>query len=923
MHVITRVAKEIKVGRFMNCAPPSTTAQAHDTEHMLFTKTLITCHANADFDAFAAIIAAHILYPGASLYFPGSQERSLQSFYNDSAVFAYNFKKHDEIQWEEYNRLVIVDTRQRTRVSHVSALLERSDVEIHIWDHHPVSGDDIETPHIFLASVGATTTLMIREIRARNIDISCQDATILGLGIYADTGSFTYSSTVPEDYEAAAWLREKGMDVTAIADLAAHELTSAHVQALSALLESATTYQIGTVPVVIADVSMDHYLGDFALLAHKLMEMERFEVLFALGRMADRVTVVARSRTEHINVGRVCTILGGGGHAYAASASVRHKTIQQVREDIYQMLFSQTHVHKSARDYMTYPPVGIEVHKTMQEAHDLMNHFGFKAIPIFATGTNQCVGILDAYTASRAVNHCLTDIDNYMQQQFSSLSPDAALSELMDIIVSARQHLVPIVHNEQTIGVVTRTDLIHIFVNDPQGISLPYRESRKERNLAKLMRDRLPANILQLLQKAGDLGDRLGVTVYTVGGFVRDLLLEKENVDVDLVVEGNGIEYAKALAKELGGRMRAHQEFLTAVVVFEEDGQEKHIDVATARLEYYKYPAAMPTVELSSIKLDLFRRDFTINALALRLSKNAFGQLVDYFGGQRDIHDKKVRVLHTLSFVEDPSRVLRAVRFEQRYDFKLGPMVEKLIKNTLTLQLMDKLQGARMFHEFIMMCGELDPVASMQRLDQLGVLPTISKYIALNPQKILLLRRIKDILDWYHLLYFSKKPERWMLYIFGLSHKLNYTHCAELIDRLGVPKVQQHDFLVLREYIRSLRPLVTKWFKRKGSVSELCDILSKASLESVLFLMARIESEDLRRYISYYITTWQNEKIDISGRDLMALGLEPGPLFGQLMRKVKSAKLDGLAPTRESQYILAKTLALQYKNKHFAQTNTK
>ncbi len=883
--------------------------------------TLITCHGSADFDAFAAIIGASILYPGATLLFPGSQERSLQTFFNDSALFAYNFTKHEDIDWQNFTRLVVVDTRQRSRLSHVQTLLERKDVEIHVWDHHPISGDDIETPHMFVDNLGSTTTLIIREIRARNLDISCQDATILGLGIYADTGSFTYSSTVPEDYLAAAWLHEKGMDVTSIADLAAHELTSAHIQALSALLESATTYQVGSIPVVIADVSMEHYLGDFALLAHKLMEMERFQVLFALGRMADRVTVVARSRNENINVGRICTNLGGGGHAYAASASVRHKTIQQIREVIYQMLFSQVQDHKKASQYMTSPPIGIEENKSMQEAYDLMTHFGFKAIPIFAVGTQHCVGILDAHTASRAVNHKLTDIQNYMQQNFLSLTPHAALSDLMDIIVGARQHLVPIVttspedSQQKTIGVVTRTDLIHIFADDPKGIPSPLRENRKERNLAKVMRERLPQDILQYLKKAGELGDRLGVSVYAVGGFVRDLLLERENADLDLVVEGNGIAYAKELAKELGGRMRAHQAFLTAVVTFKENDIEKHIDVASARLEYYTHPAAMPTVELSSLKLDLFRRDFTINALAIRLSQNTFGQLVDYFGGQRDIGDKRVRVLHTLSFVEDPSRILRAVRFEQRYAFKLGPMVEKLIKNTLTLQLMSKLSGARLFHEFTMICQEPNPVFALKRLDSLGVLAAIETHFTLNPAKKELLYSIKNVIDWYHLLYFSKVPERWSLYALALCHKLNYKESIKLIKRLGVPKVQQDNFMHLREDIRKLRPEVEKWYTQKGNISALCELLDKASLESLLFIMARIQSEDLRRHISHYITTWKNEKIDLGGRDLMDLGLEPGPIFGQLMRQLKSAKLDGLAPTKESQYILAKALILQAKRK--------
>ncbi len=874
--------------------------------------TLITCHINADFDAFAAIIAAQYLFPGAILLFPGTQEKALHTFYTDTAVFMYAFKKAEQIDWDTVRRLVIVDTCQASRVPHVRPLLARTDIEIYIFDHHPPSIEDITTPYITRATVGACTTLLAQILRTKNAPLSCQDATILGLGIYADTGSFTYTSTTSEDYMAAAWLREKGMDVHAIADIAAHELSSAQVKTLHALLESATVYNTLGIPVVMAEVSMEHYQGDFALLAHKLMEMEGFTVLFALGRMGDRITVVARSRSSTIDVGHICTALGGGGHAYAASASVRDKTLVQVRHNIYQLLHSQAHPTKCARDYMSAPPIGIEACKNMQDAHELMTHFDLKAVPVFYTGSRLCMGILDAHTASRAVNHHLHDLDTYMQHDIRTLPPSAALSELMDIIVGARQSLVPIVEKEEVIGVVTRTDLINIFVEDEGTIAVPLRENRKERVLSKIMRDRLSKENMALLHKAGKLADSLGLAVYAVGGFVRDVLLDMPNQDVDIVVEGNGIAYARALAKELKGRVREHQKFLTAVVIYTEtDGTTRHIDVASARLEYYKYPAALPTVEISSLKMDLFRRDFTVNALAIRLGKHVFGQLVDFFGGQRDIQEKRIRILHSLSFVEDPTRCLRAVRFEQRYGMKLDAGLEKLFKNTVQLGLVDKIVGARLFHEYKCICTELNPVACFERLNTMGVLAAIHTQISLNAVKKELLQKIKDVIDWYKLLYFKEQPQTWCIYLLVLCHKLGQDDVQDIISRMGVPKAQHPVFLQLRLDIRTALTRMQTWYKKKGSVSALCHIIEDISLEGVLFMLARLQEEELRRVVSRYITTWQHETIDISGKDLLAMGLEPGPTFGRIMRAVKDAKLDNVATTRESQGILAKTLAMQ------------
>lgn len=503
--------------------------------------TLITCHANADFDAFAAMLAARRLYAPCVLLFPGSQERGLQKVYANLDKTAYNFAEAGELHWEDFGRLVLVDTRQRSRVSHVAPLLDRPDMRVEIWDHHPDSPDDIKAAETHLAEVGAVTSLLVLSLEAREIRLNGEEATLLGLGIYGDTGSFTYSSTTATDFQAAAWLLGQGMDVNLINDMAAHELTSLHIQALNSLLESAHAYSINNTQVVLAEASMEHYLGDFAYLAHRLMEMEKFPVLFAIGIMGDRIQVVARSCSDAVNVGDICAELGGGGHAYAASASVRSMTISEVRDVILRRLYDQANPDKTAREYMSTPAVGIESASSIREADELMLHFGLKAVPVFKPGSRLCVGLLDAQTASRAAAHGLGEcpVDDYMQRRVLMLPPDAGLKELADVIVGSRQRLVPIVENEKVIGVVTRTDLINVFADESGGfLANRAQQGAKERNIGKFIQDRLPSEIRRILHLAGKLGRDLGLPVYAVGGFVRDLLLNKDNQDIDLVVEG-------------------------------------------------------------------------------------------------------------------------------------------------------------------------------------------------------------------------------------------------------------------------------------------------------------------------------------------------------------------------------------------------
>lgn len=872
-------------------------------------KTLITCHANADCDAFGAMLAARRLYEAPDLLFPGTQEAGLARVYEHLDKKKYNFIEYGQVNWDEYDRLVLVDTRQASRAPYIAQLLGRQGLKVDIWDHHPAASDDLASAVIHYASCGAVTSLLCAELQRKGIKLEPEEATLMGLGVYADTGSFTYSSTTQADFAAASWLLGQGMDVARIGDLSCHELTAVHIQALNSLLESAKSYTFNGVPVVIAEASLEEHLGDFANIAHKMMEIETLPVLFALGAMEERVQIVARSRRSEINVGAICAQFGGGGHAYAASASVRFKSLHEVRDMILRKLHEQAHPERVARDYMSAPAIGMESTGTMHEADELMLHFGLKAIPIFQPGTRTCVGLLDAQTAARATGHGLgsEQVAEFMQRRITALAPDASIRELSEIIVGGRQRLVPIVEKEQVLGVVTRTDLINLFANECVGLGAgDANKGGKTYNAAKLMRDRLPDDTVALLRLAGDLGRKMRLPVYAVGGFVRDLLIGRPNQDIDLVAEGNGIAFARALAGELGGRVREHQKFLTSVVIYHDaKGVERHIDVATARLEYYEQPAALPTVELSSIKMDLLRRDFSINALAVRLDGEYYGELQDFFGGRRDIRDKLIRVLHTLSFVEDPTRCIRAVRFEQRYKFRIGPGTEKLIRNILPMRLLEKLSADRLFHEIRNLCDEENASACFARLDSLGILKALCPDLMLPDQKQGLLRRIQEMIAWYRRLYFEKEAEAWICYFYGLCRGLNFADASRVYDQLGFPKAKKHDVMLQREKLRGLKTKLNDWQARKergsASVSQICSLLRDLSIENLLFAMAAFENPGLERNISRYLTQWRREKADISGDDLKRLGIAPGPIYGELLRAALNAKLDGSAATPKSQ----------------------
>lgn len=879
-------------------------------KNKLQASTVITAHANADFDALAAIIAASRLYDDAVLIFPGSQEKNLRNFYIQSTTYLFNFKKFSEIDPDAVKLLVVVDTRQKSRLDHVGPLIDKPGVEVHVYDHHPDSEEDLDADQSVVLPWGSTATILTLRMKERNVLPTSEEATILGLGIFEDTGSFNFDSTTEHDFAAAAWLRKHGMELGVIQDLLQRDLSSEQVGILGELLKAATTHAIHGVEVVITEVSTEHFIGDFAFLVHKFIDMENLRVLFALGRMGDRIHLVARSRTPDVNVGQICSTFGGGGHAYAASATIKDKTLAEVRDDLFGLLYSQINPQMMVADFMSQPTMHIQDDTSMAEAVELMKNFGLKGVPVVAAGSLRCVGILENKLADKAVSHGLGKwkVSEYMMGKFSAVSPGDDLYGVMEIILGKRQRMVPVVQDDELKGVITRTDLVNILVEEPSRIPeslLP--ERKRKRNVKSLMRNRLPKEAYQLLEKAGYLAQSMNLVVYAVGGFVRDILLSRPNLDIDLVVEGgNGIEFARALADRLGGRVKAHRKFKTAVVILP-DGQR--VDVATARLEYYQQPAALPTVELSSIKMDLYRRDFTINAVAVHLNPGNMGELVDFFGAQKDIKDKLVRVLHSLSFVEDPTRILRAVRFEQRFGFRIGGQTLRLIKNALQLKMFNRLSGSRIFHELQLIMAEEDPLSCFTRMDELGLLEAIHPDLVLNSNKIKQLMELEKVHNWYKLLFLEPSCEPWKLFFLGLTLGLDRKKASNIIKRLNLSKRDERDFLGLRETVGEAQGKLMNWLQNDRPLSELCALLDPLPIEGTLFLMARSQKEQTRKKISQVIVTYRFVKPDVTGEDLKDIGVQVGPSFGIILDKLRSAKIDGKAPDRESQLKLAEVLA--------------
>jgi tRNA nucleotidyltransferase (CCA-adding enzyme) len=870
---------------------------------------IITSHTNADFDTIASMLAAKKLYPDAIIVFPGSLEKGLKDSF-DKLSFPYPVKKAKDIDLDKVERLIIVDIKQAGRIGRFEDIIGKPDLDIHIYDHHPPTPDDIKGSLNLTQQYGSTTTILTSIIKNRGLTLTSDEATILMLGIYEDTGSLSYPSTTTKDYEAAAFLLSCNADLNRVADLLKRELSPKEVSILNDLIQSSINYNICGVDILIAETSVEGYTGEIAILAHKLIEIEGVNCLFVLLGMKDRVHMVVRNRLKEVNAGEVARDLGGGGHPTAASATLKGVTLIQAKEKLLEVLNRHISPKKVAKDIMSTPVITVNSSTTIAGTKEILIRYNINALPVVKEDGKRCVGVATRQIIEKAIHHDLGNllVEEYMSSDFDTVEPETSVDNIRGKLIGHGQRLLPVVYKEEIRGVITRTDLLRLYHEEV--VESPYRgvEEREEhlkrhRNVKKTMKERLPGWVLDILTDAGNVAESLDFKAYVVGGFVRDMILRYENLDIDIVIEGDGIEFAKEFAASKGCRVKSHERFGTAVIVFP-DGFK--VDVATARLEYYERPGALPTVELSSLKLDLFRRDFTINTLAVELDTNRFGELIDFFGAQKDIKEKTVRVLHNLSFIEDPTRVFRAVRFSERYGFKIAEHTKKLIKNAVRIEVFKNLAGERMLDELVSILEEETVIDALKRLKDIGLLRFFHPKITLDRKGLAVIDKASGVLSWYRLLYKERTIEGWMVLLLAFTDPLNHTELIDVSRRLAIAGRLQTIVMTARS--EGLKALKIISERKAIKNSEIYRLLKPIPLEVQLYLIARTDLDHAKKVLSLYISNLSGVKTILNGNNLKKMGVPEAPICGEILGILLDMRLNNEIKTKDEEIAFVKEI---------------
>lgn len=861
----------------------------------LYTMEIITTHTNADFDTLSSMVVAKKLYPDAIVVFPGAIEKSIRTFLEQFPSFNFEHTRIKNIDIDKIERLIIVDTKQKSRVGAFAQILDKPGLDVLIFDHHPTSSDDIKASVEITSDYGSNTTLMIDLLREQKIRITPFEATVLMIGIYEDTGSLMFVSTTEGDFLAAAYLVSNGADLKVVSDTIKKEMTSDEIKLLNDFNSNASCHIINGQEVVITSSSTDKYIDDAAMMVHKMMAINKIDALFALMRMHGKIYLVIRSRIKEVKASEIAAAFGGGGHTAAASAVIKDATLIEAENRLITILEEKIHAINKAGDIMSSPVKSISSDDSLHHAKEIMSKYNINVLPV--VDKNKLSGLISTQDVSKAIFHGFDEhkVNEFMNRDYFSVEKNDPASRVQEIIIERNQKFLPVLSDSKLVGCITRSDILRVLHFDAKREYRHFNKVAHKKNLKGVIQGRLPVWLRDILNAASLHADKVGVNAYLAGGFVRDLLLNRKNLDIDIVVEGNGIKYAETLSSQLQGRLKSHKKFGTAVIVLQ--GGFK-LDVASARMEFYKTPAALPTVEAGPIKRDLYRRDFTINSMAIKLNHHSFGELIDYFGGQRDVKEKVLRALHSLSFIEDPTRAFRAVRFEQRLGFHIGEQSLGLIKNAARLDFFDKVSSSRIFNELKIALTENNVLQTLKRMEELDILKFIHHKFSIGPVAEKLFFEIRKVFDWYDFLFKKDVYEKGLIFLAALQYPLTVSEIKEMASMCGMA-AKQRDVLLEIGMIND--KIINALEERKLDNSSLYHLLKPLKIETLLFIMAKAKNNAVKEKISLFMTKLVAVETELAGRDLKLMGIEPGPVYADIKRDLIDERLKGNILSRDDE----------------------
>ena len=845
---------------------------------------VIATHGNTDFDAFGAMLAARLLYPDAVVAV-GTLNRNVRDFYRLHAEELGATAEVSRLELDAIRRLIVVEVTSASRLGELETVALDPAVEKVLFDHHAEHElpEWVSEETAVLSTDGALTTTLVGIVAERELVPTPLEATAFALGIHEDTGSLTYSTTTQRDIDALSWCFRHGARQDLVNDYLHAPLAPPERRLLQHLLDALEPIEPLGDDVLLACVTWPEYVDGVSNLAHKIVDLTDARALVLLIEMDGRVFVVVRSRTERIDAAAIAAALGGGGHAQAASA-ISRETLAAARERAIAALRDTRGSQPLARDVMSTPARAVEPTASVRDAMTLCQRHGQSGV--FVTEKGLLVGGVSREDLDKAISHDLAHapVRGIMSSEVVCAHEDTSLIELRTLATAAEDGRVAVLRDHELVGVVSRADLLRALEGVPAQPSQVV-ESIGEELRASPRLLRIADAVAQLDERAAD--------VYLVGGTIRDILLGEESFDVDIAVEGDAIAFAYALAGALGGRATPHERFGTAIVSY---GDGERLDVVTTRTEFYDAPGALPAVERAGLREDLLRRDFTINAMAASLGTGDFGRLVDPYGGRSDLDARVLRVLHNLSFIDDPTRIFRGVRYEARHGFRFEEHTATLLRGCIEMGLVGDLSSSRLRDELVALLEEPGAAAGIRRLGELGADRAIHPHLRGDADAAALFARASELRD-----ELAIDIPRWHVGLAALAREMPPDEAYDWLDRLTL---RRRDAERIVGAVTVAPRIVERLRVERLDAAQVVALADPFAPDAPLLALAIEDRPELREYFDRL----RDVRLEISGGDLIALGVRESPQIGEILGEIRKRKLNGELDGREAELAAAREL---------------
>ncbi|NJM66835.1 MAG: CBS domain-containing protein [Acaryochloris sp. RU_4_1] len=879
---------------------------------------IVLCHRTADFDTLGAAVGITCLSPGTRIVLCGGAHPTVRDFL---ALYRDQFPliERRSVNVKQLRSITVVDAQQRELFGPAAIWLDTPGIQIKIYDHHLHTVADINTEDRVIAAVGATTTLIVEVLQEQAFSLPAAVATVMALGIHVDTGSLTYPSATVRDAAALTWLMAQGANQRAIATYTEPGFSADLQELLGQALDTIQTQSIHGYTVAWVILQTAAYVPALSSLTSQLMLLSESDCLLLANvygnAMPQRLSIIGRSRIEGVDLNTLLQPLGGGGHARAAAATLRTETPEAVLMGLVDRLTQQIPLPPTAADLMSSPVRTIRPTTSIDQARRILLRYGHSGLSV-VDDHDQLVGILSRRDLDIALHHGFghAPVKGYMTAPVRTIHPQTTLPEIELMMVTYDIGRLPVVDQSQLVGIVTRTDILRQLHQLKHPVSPAHRQVVRTSMQEQLRSQLLP--ILQaILSTAAAAAATQGWQLYLVGGAVRDLLLANPEQlfsvrEFDLVVDGvetrtleaAGVVLATALQRAYPeAQLQIYGQFQTAALTWPAGGELAgfSVDIATARSEFYPYPAANPEVEASSIRQDLYRRDFTINALAVRLTRQGHsqrpsGELLDFFGGLVDLRDRQIRVLHPNSFIEDPTRIFRAVRFATRLGFEIGEYTQTYIRYAIASGIYAQVQAeedkapalqSRLKNELKYILKTSRWPRALELLTDLDALQCIHPQLHIDQhwwRRVHLANRWHGIFDANH-----KHLCPWLLILEVLISTLPEQERCQAAANLYLPELSQQRLQRLDKVLQQLVDLPPN-----ALPSQISAILERHD-SAQLILVAAYSTVKVRGWLWRYLQDWSTCKPLLTGKDLIKLGYPPGRQFKVMLTAIWAATLDG------------------------------